>query len=1198
MAKRRHAAHSGRDRNEKSIVMFESERPIATTRYRRRGRDVEQAARMRRFVEPFESVGGSATMLGYDADCLRFLQRFGLQLSVFDVDRRRLDALRRKGQRAEKADFRTAIAGLAKDSQDIVYISDAANGMPLDAQRVVAIGAADALRPSGILVWRAAREQKEGDRARFPATGDATTILPHVIAPFGARSRFRRACVVVFDNVPAALQSSRFDPPDFFLVAQKDGPESSFGALDGAFADEGLDIDFLRSERERRLGEALTRLERHSYHLELAMQQAFEWRDAFTRAPAALPPRTSFLKQLAAMIRGIGADNSFLLARGPGDAARRDARPDLSQEPFEIERIYRLMAHASRRERNRSRKSDRLSLAYVSPLPPQRSGVASYSAELLPALSAHYEIDAIVEDVALASSDIPGVRSIRDAAWFRENAGRYDRVLYHFGNSEFHAYMLPLLGDFPGVVVMHDFYLGHLFQAVETGGDEGWLHALLASHGYAAARFQSRNRHNEFAVLKYPANLRVLQQATGIVAPNHFALTLARRYYGEVVGSDWAVIPHMHNLPPTADRAAARRLLGLGDNDFLVCCFGRLGRAKLNDRLLDAWLCSQLNDDPDARLIFVGEEAADRFCAALRKKIDIHSGRSQIEMAGHVSSDRYACYLAAADVAVQLRANTRGESSYAVLDCMAYGLPVVVNAHGPMAELPKDGVFMVEDGCDAQLVAQALDKLKTDAALRRKLGRRARQIIEQEFTPAIAAKRYVDAIESFSRSAQVEGAALAKVSAELVACRASSSAWLDQARSLARSVIPRMTPRRIFVDITTLAHNDARTGIQRVMRAQLLALIDAEPHGFRIEPVRASKEQGKWRLRLAQSYANELLALGLQACSDPYVYPRHGDIYFSPDLFVHGVADPAMWRLFEEFRAEGVRVVFSVYDILPLTRPEFFPPGADEEHGSWLRSIVAYSDALVCISNDVALAVAAWIREHAAPRPFGQTIHALHLGADTEVSAPTKGEPKEAAAVEGALLSRPSFLCVGTVEPRKCYDQTLRAFERLWAWGVDANLVIVGNEGWRSVAPEKRRNLPILVDKLRNHGERNSRLFWIEQASDEYLLGLYARSTCLIAASQAEGFGLPLVEAARCKLPILARDIPVFREICGPHATYFATERAAGLAEAIEAWLARSKADGCPATDDMPHSTWAQNGRGLSRILFEGRDAVDEPDGA
>jgi glycosyltransferase involved in cell wall biosynthesis len=166
---------------------------------------------------------------------------------------------------------------------------------------------------------------------------------------------------------------------------------------------------------------------------------------------------------------------------------------------------------------------------------------------------------------------------------------------------------------------------------------------------------------------------------------------------------------------------------------------------------------------------------------------------------------------------------------------------------------------------------------------------------------------------------------------------------------------------------------------------------------------------------------------------------------------------------------------------------------------------------------------------------------------------------------------------VGTIEPRKGHLQTIKAFEQLWAKGVEINLVIVGGEGWKSVPDVQRRTIPLIIETLRNHPELGRRLFWLEGISDEYLEMVYGASTCLIASSEGEGFGLPLIEAAQHGLPILARDIPVFREVAGDHAIYFSGSQAMDIATAIEEWLDRNDAGNVPSTANMPWQTGAES---------------------
>jgi hypothetical protein len=169
---------------------------------------------------------------------------------------------------------------------------------------------------------------------------------------------------------------------------------------------------------------------------------------------------------------------------------------------------------------------------------------------------------------------------------------------------------------------------------------------------------------------------------------------------------------------------------------------------------------------------------------------------------------------------------------------------------------------------------------------------------------------------------------------------------------------------------------------------------------------------------------------------------------------------------------------------------------------------------------------------------------------------------------------------VGTIEPRKGYLQTLHAFDALWAQGVDVNLVIVGKEGWKPLPDDQRRDIPQTVQALRNHAELGKRLFWLEGISDEYLEQVYAHAACLIAASYDEGFGLPLIEAARHGVPLLVRDIPIFREVTDGHAHYFADSRDPQvIATAVQEWLALFEKGEHPRSDAMPHQTWKDSAR-------------------
>jgi len=143
---------------------------------------------------------------------------------------------------------------------------------------------------------------------------------------------------------------------------------------------------------------------------------------------------------------------------------------------------------------------------------------------------------------------------------------------------------------------------------------------------------------------------------------------------------------------------------------------------------------------------------------------------------------------------------------------------------------------------------------------------------------------------------------------------------------------------------------------------------------------------------------------------------------------------------------------------------------------------------------------------------------------------------------------------------------------------VDFTLAIAGRVGWM---------VEDLVARLRHHPELGRRLFWFEGLEDNALAALFTEADGLLLASEGEGFGLPLVEAAHYGLPILTRDLAVFREVAGDHACYFAEDLTASLKQ----WLTRLAAGDVPNPAGIGQMSWAESARQLAdRLLPEGDD--------
>jgi len=346
-----------------------------------------------------------------------------------------------------------------------------------------------------------------------------------------------------------------------------------------------------------------------------------------------------------------------------------------------------------------------------------------------------------------------------------------------------------------------------------------------------------------------------------------------------------------------------------------------------------------------------------------------------------------------------------------------------------------------------------------------------------------------------------------------------ANARAEIAQSIARNHRMRAPRRQLLLDVSELVLRDAKSGIQRVVRSILGVLLRSPPPGYSVELVYASVDAKGYRY--ARNFKHRFLGIAETWAEDAPVEVWPGDIFFGLDLNPSVVV--SQQEQLADWHRRGANIQFLIYDLLPVLQPQFFDEGTHELFQRWLHTVSRF-DGAICISRTVADEMFEWLQTFAPTRARPFKLNWCHIGADLENSAPTRGLPADCAQVLQRLSEHPAFLMVGTLEPRKGHAQVLGAFEQLWQEGKEVILVIVGKEGWKVGA---------LAERLRAHPQRGTRLFWLENISDEYLELIYAESSCLLAASEGEGYGLPLVEAARRKCPILARDIPVFREVAG-----------------------------------------------------------------
>lgn len=310
--------------------------------------------------------------------------------------------------------------------------------------------------------------------------------------------------------------------------------------------------------------------------------------------------------------------------------------------------------------------------------------------------------------------------------------------------------------------------------------------------------------------------------------------------------------------------------------------------------------------------------------------------------------------------------------------------------------------------------------------------------------------------------------------------------------------------------------------------------------------------------------AGGIPALGLAtagaAADGPPVQFHPGDVLILADATW---MVPRWQQAVASAKAEGAKIVPVIYDLLPISHPQFFAPLFCAQFERWLVTMIPLADAFVCISHataDTLWTVATQRGLVAALGPVG----VFPLGTKL-----TLGEeaPSTTLATVFPDGTRP-FLMVGTIEPRKNHTLVLDAFDQAWLEGSQAPLVVIGKRGWQCED---------VIARFAYFTRKGRPFTHISDATDADLQHAYRRSHCLIFPSIAEGFGLPIVEALAQGLPVIASDIPVHREVGREHATYIPLGDPAHLARLI-----RSSEDGSttlhapiPGTVHLP--TWAES---------------------
>jgi glycosyltransferase involved in cell wall biosynthesis len=347
----------------------------------------------------------------------------------------------------------------------------------------------------------------------------------------------------------------------------------------------------------------------------------------------------------------------------------------------------------------------RLRVLHVGPLPPTPSGVADYAAELVPHLARRVDLTLAVADDAPATwvGETRPVSSV--------DPRRFDALLYQIGNHRFHGYAIAMLQRWPGVVVLHEAVLHHLFadlhlsrgragayvrEAGISGGADAAGRALATALGDAPPAWYDQ-----------PMLGRVARAARGLIVHSRQARAATLR---ACPGASVEVI-HLASAPPVEIEEP--------DGPFTVGVFGGLTPEKRVRSVVRA-----VGRLADARLLLVGEPSPSLGLGELPPSVT---------MTGRVEADEMERLIGRCHVCVQLRWPTAGEASAATLRVLRRGRPTIVSDCGWFAELPNDAIVPIPAGLDeadeVDRLTAALRSLAADPERRRRLARAARAFV-------------------------------------------------------------------------------------------------------------------------------------------------------------------------------------------------------------------------------------------------------------------------------------------------------------------------------------------------------------------------------------------------------------------------------------------------------------------------------------